>query len=358
MFPLLYLRPVIGVLHRLTAEYGVLRRCVLQSCKDIGLFRFDKFHHPGIVHLSGARSHRFKAVALARGAYKVLQMDHSNVRPQQLDGLGEQLLPPVHIVQIQHVHRVEEHLQIVAADLVQHPAAAYRVIDAVPGHRLDGKGDAVLLRAAHHGLQPLNEQGQCLFIPALRAEFVRLVGRARLGAHHAAAQQGGKADVGVVLLIGIFQVGLAGIQKIQIIAQHGNIDTVFRKGLFQIDGVARRESGRGAGHVLHQLAQGQVGAGIALFPHHRQELFQGKLFSIVKPETELNHRDTSLNNGRWVEHTDIAVEAALIGQAVRIGRAGHGPSTATLSMSLVWITSAIHHPRSRSHTAIMQAVPC
>ena len=87
-------------------------------------------------------------------------MDHGHILAQQLNGLGEHFLPLVYVFHVQKVHRVEQNLQIGAADLVQHGAGAAGVIHNVSDHRLNGNGHAVLLGAAHHRLEVCDKGGK------------------------------------------------------------------------------------------------------------------------------------------------------------------------------------------------------
>ena len=216
-------------------------------------------------------------------------MHHCDVFAQKLDGLLEKLIPVIHIVQIQHVHRVEEHLEVMAADLIKHPAAGFRIIDAVAGHRLDGKDDAELFSAADDGLVALDEEGQGLVLPALRAELVFPVRGAGLGAHHAAAEKRGEADMGVVLFLCIPEVFLVRVQKIEVIADDGNVDAVGNENAFQIICIARGQSSGRTGQVLEELAQGQMAAGKALLPDEWQELLYRQLLGVVQTQAKLNH---------------------------------------------------------------------
>ena len=159
-------------------------------------------------------------------------------------------------------------------------------------HRFDGNGHAVLFGAAHHRLEVLDEGGKRGIAAALGAELVFGIGRAGLGAHHAAAQQAGKADVCIVLFLDGVQGVLIRVGKVEVIAQHGNIDAVLFKQMPQIQRVAGGQCTGRTGNLLQGFAQSNMGAGKALLPHQRQHLLNGQLFGVVETQAELDHGKT------------------------------------------------------------------
>ena len=156
-------------------------------------------------------------------------------------------------------------------------------------HRLNGNSHAVLLGAAHHRLEVFDKGGKGGIAAALRAELVLRVGGTGLGAHHAAAQQAGKADMRVVLFLNGVQSIRIWVRQIQVVAQHRNVQLVFGKQAAQIGRVAGGESRGGVGHLLQGFAQCQMYAGKALLTHQRQHLLNGQLFRVVQTQTELDH---------------------------------------------------------------------
>ena len=177
------------------AGLSVLGRGVFQCCEHIGLFLLCKAKDGGIIlHLALTCAASFQ-LTIGILPDEVLEVYHRHILAQQLDGLCEDLLAAVHILHTEHVDRVKQDLQVVAADLVQHGAGTLGVVDDVARHRLDGEGHAVLLCAAHNGLEGLDKGCQRGIGAALRAVFILDVWTARLRAHHTAAQQAGKADV-------------------------------------------------------------------------------------------------------------------------------------------------------------------
>ena len=157
-------------------------------------------------------------------------------------------------------------------------------------HRLDGNGHTVLLGTAHHRLEVPDKGGKGRVAAALRAELVLRVGRARLGAHHTAAQQAGKADVGVVFFLNGVQSVLVRVGQVEVVAQHGNVNAVLGKQAAQIGGVTGGEGARRVGHLLEGFAQGQVGAGETPLTYQREHLLQGQLFGVVQTQAKLDHR--------------------------------------------------------------------
>ena len=103
-------------------------------------------------------------------------MDHGHILAQQLDGLGEHVLAGVHVFHIQQVHRVQQDLQVGAADLVQHGAGTFGIVHDVLDHRLDGNGHTVLLGAAHHRLEVPDKGGKSRVAAALRQNLYSALG--------------------------------------------------------------------------------------------------------------------------------------------------------------------------------------
>ena len=221
-------------------------------------------------------------------------MDHRNILAQQFDGLGKHFLAAIHILHVQQVDRVEQNLQVRAADLVQHGAGALGVIHDVLDHRLDGNGHAVLFGAAHHRLEVLDKSGKSSITAALRAELVLGVGRTGLGAHHAAAQKACKADMGVIFFLNGVQGVRIRVGKVQVVAQHRNVDAILLELVPQIQRIAGCQGTGRVGHLFQGLAQGHVGAGEALLAHQRQHLFQRQLFGVVQTQAELDHENVLL----------------------------------------------------------------
>ena len=215
-------------------------------------------------------------------AQEILEVDHRNILAQQFDGLGKHFLAAIHILHVQQVDRVEQNLQVRAADLVQHGAGASGIVHDVLDHRLNGNGHAVLLGAAHHRLEVLDKGSKGGIAAALRAELVLRVGCTGLGAHHAAAQQAGKADMRVVLFLNGVQSICIRVRQIQVVAQHRNVQLIFCKQTAQIGRVAGGKGRRGVGHLLQGFAQCQMHAGKALLAYQRQHLFNGQLFCVVQ----------------------------------------------------------------------------
>ena len=216
-------------------------------------------------------------------------MDHGDILTQKLDGLGEHFLAAVHIFHVQQVDGVEQDLQVRAADLVQHGAGASGIVHDVLDHRLNGNGHAVLLGTAHHWLEVLDKGGKGFVAAALRTEFVLRVGCAGLGAHHSAAQQACKADMGIVFFLNGVQGIRIRVGKVQVVAQHGNVDAVFLKQMPQIQRIAGGQGAGGAGQLLEGFAQSHMGAGKAFLAHQRQHLFNGQLFRVMQTQAELDH---------------------------------------------------------------------
>ena len=280
---------VVLFLQILQALDGVFRGGVLQGGEHIGLLLFGKPQNGAVVAhaaLPGTGGSQLPAGILPQ---EVLEVDHGHVLAQQFDGLGEHFLPAVHVFHVQKVHRIQQNLQIGAADLVQYSAGAADVIHDVLDHRLNGNGHAVLLGAAHHRLEVFDKGGKGSIAAALRAELVLCVGCTGLGAHHAAAQQAGKTDMRVVLFLNGVQSIRIRVRQIQVVAQHCNVQLVFGKQAAQIGRVAGGEGRGGVGHLLQGFAQCQMHAGKALLVHQRQHLLNGQLFRVVQTQTELDH---------------------------------------------------------------------
>ena len=216
-------------------------------------------------------------------------MDHCHVLAQQLDCLGKDLFPAVHIVHAQHVDGVQKNLQVVAADLIQHQPGTLCIVNNVPCHRLDRYCHSVLLGAAYHRLQIFDKGDQSLVTAALGAELVLRIGSTGLGAHHTAAQQARKPDMSVVLFLHILYRIRVRMCKVQIVAQHRHVNAVFLKQMAQIQCVARGQGAGIAGILLHCLAEGKVCAGKSLFLYQRKQLLHGQLLCIVKTQTKLDH---------------------------------------------------------------------
>jgi len=217
-------------------------------------------------------------------------VDHGHILAQQLNGLGEHLLAGVHVFHIQQVHRVQQDLQVGAADLVQHGAGTLGIVHDVLDHRFDGNGHAVLFGTAHHRLEVLDEGGQRSITAAFRAELVLRIGRTGLGAHHAASQQAGKPDVGVIFFLDGVQSVLVRVGQVEVVAQHGNVNAVLGKQAAQIGSVTGGEGARRVGNLLEGFAQGQVSAGKPPLAYQREHLLQGQLFGVVQTQAKLDHR--------------------------------------------------------------------
>ena len=87
--------------------------------------------------------------------------------------------------------------------------------------------------------------------------------------------------------------GVQGIRirvgKVQVVAQHGNVDAVFLKQMPQIQRIAGGQGAGGAGQLLEGFAQSHMGAGKAFLAHQRQHLFNGQLFRVMQTQAELDH---------------------------------------------------------------------
>ena len=87
--------------------------------------------------------------------------------------------------------------------------------------------------------------------------------------------------------------GMQGIRirvgKIEIVAQHGNVDAVFLKQMPQVQRIAGGQGAGGAGQLLEGFAQSHMGAGKAFLAHQRQHLFNGQLFRVMQTQAELDH---------------------------------------------------------------------
>ena len=147
---------VVLLLQVLQALDRILRRGVFQCGEHPGLFLLGKAQDGAVIAhaaLPGTGGGQLPAGVLAQ---EILEVDHGHILAQQLNGLGEHLLAGVHVFHIQQVHRVQQDLQVGAADLVQHGAGTFGVVHDVLDHRLDGNGHTVLLGAAHHRFEVLD----------------------------------------------------------------------------------------------------------------------------------------------------------------------------------------------------------
>ena len=117
-------------------------------------------------------------------------MHHGDMIAELVHRVGEDGVPPVHIVRAQKVHGVEDDAQIRALhglDDLQRPVG---VIDDMAAHGLNGHHDAELLRHLQHRLQIPHEGAQRLPRVGVAVELVGGIRRARLRPHHADAGEG------------------------------------------------------------------------------------------------------------------------------------------------------------------------
>ena len=96
----------------------------------------------------------------------------------------------------------------------------------------------------------------------------------------------------IVLFLDGVQGVLIRVGKVEVIAQHGNINAVLFKQMPQIQRVAGGQCTGRTGDLLQGFAQSNMGAGKALLPHQRQHLLNGQLFGVVETQAELDHGKT------------------------------------------------------------------
>ena len=135
-------------------------RCILgggvfQSTVDEGLLLLGKAKHLGVVHMAKACA---GGSQLAAGILQlvVLKVDHGNILAQQLNGLGNDLLPGIHIFHAQQVHRIEEDLQIM---VVQCAAAIPGKMNGIDTHWIWQEGRNRLTK------EPMQIVDGCIDLP-------------------------------------------------------------------------------------------------------------------------------------------------------------------------------------------------
>ena len=95
--------------------------------------------------------------------------------------------------------------------------------------------------------------------------------------------------MGVVLFFRIPEVFLVRVQKIEVIANDGDFNSVLSEDAPEIVCIAGRQGCGRAWQVLKELAQGQMAAGKALLPDEWQELLYRQLLGVVQTQAKLNH---------------------------------------------------------------------
>ncbi len=114
--------------------------------------------------------------------------------------------------------------------------------------------------------------------------------------------------------------GVQGIRirvgKVQVVAQHGNVDAVFLKQMPQIQRIAGGQGAGGAGQLLEGFAQSHMGAGKAFLAHQRQHLFNGQLFRVMQTQANWIMENLLLSRTtRGVALTLLYTKAAFHGTA-------------------------------------------
>ena len=152
----------------------------------------------------------------------------------------------------------------------------------------NGQDHAHLFRALHNGAEVSykNLQG---FLGMVRLFIlVCLVDGSRLRADNAGAAKGGKPQMGIIAFPDLFQCFLIGICQIQIASQYRQVQAILLKHSFQMAGKARGQGAVVRRIFTGQLAQCHVGTGKALLLCNGHPLFQGRLFYVVKTNSQLH----------------------------------------------------------------------
>ena len=76
--------------------------------------------------------------------------------------------------------------------------------------------------------------------------------------------------------------------KVQVVAQHRNVDAILLELVPQIQRIAGGQGAGGAGQLLEGFAQSHMGAGKAFPAHQRQ------LFGVMQTQAELDHENVLL----------------------------------------------------------------
>ena len=151
----------------------------------------------------------------------------------------------------------------------------------MPRYWFNSKNHSKLLCTPNHRLQIADKEGKSLLRTAFRTISIFRIRSSCLSSHHAAAQQGSKADMGIVFFQRSANHCFVRVSQIQIIAKNSNIHLIFLKQPAQVMSISWCQRFRTAGIIL----QCQMGTGISLFSDNRKQLLHGKLLCIVKTKT-------------------------------------------------------------------------
>ena len=227
-------------------------------------------------------------------------MEHCDIWSEKLDCLGKYLLTMVYIVEVEHVYRVEQDLEVMGTDLIESLTTSFRTPDYMPCNRFDGQCDTILLCTADNRPEVLDEGLEGLIAPALRAVLVLGIRSTGLGAYHSTAKQGCKADVGVVLLLACLDHCRIRMGKVQIAAKDCNIHLRILEHMPEIVRIAWSQCGSSTWVLLHCLAERKVRTCKALLPDNWKKLLHRQLLCVMQTQSQLDHNLSLLNSSAAV----------------------------------------------------------